>query len=199
MLFQFFYSFLFFQLILSQTYQEDQNEHCSYWASIGECINNPNYMLNNCYKSCLKENQQLGQQQQGQGQGQGQQDKKNNIPQSFYDIIENDINGNIINYQQFRNKLVYIVNVASQCGYTNENYELLKLLSPLRSNKFEILIFPCNQFGSQEPGNPLQITNFAQSRGYNGIIMSKGDVNGPNTRPTFQFLKQATNKKNINW
>jgi glutathione peroxidase-family protein len=161
----------------------DQHESCSYWASLGECNANPNYMLTNCAKSCesfVKPTQ-------------------TNIPTSFYSIIEKDLNGQEINFEQFRGKIVYVVNVASQCGYTAENYEILKSLSPLRSNKFEILIFPCNQFGAQEPGNPYQISEFATSRGFNGIIMSKGDVNGPNTRPTFEFLKQTTTKKQIGW
>jgi glutathione peroxidase len=164
----------------------DQNEQCSYWASVGECDKNPNYMLVNCAKSCdlLQSQKSLGNQQQ---------------IQNFYSIIEKDINGKEIKFEQFRNKIVYIVNVASYCGYTNENYDLLKSLSPLRSNKFEILILPCNQFGQQEPGDSNQITSFASSRGFNGIILSKGDVNGQNTRPTFQFLKQATGKKQINW
>ncbi len=139
-------------------------------------------MLEHCSKSCSEVSKSV--------------EMKTN---DFYSIIEEDINGNQVNFQQFHGKVVYIVNVASQCGYTAENYDILKTLSPLRSNKFEILIFPCNQFGSQEPGNPYQITSFAQSHGYNGIIMSKGDVNGPNTRPTYQFLKQSTGKKQINW
>lgn len=173
--------FNLFNIIISLS---DLNEHCSYWASIGECSANPSYMLNNCQKSCSEIKTE---------------NNKFQTPLNFYTIIEEDINGNIINYNQFKNKIIYIVNVASQCGYTNDNYNLLKSLSLLRSNKFEILIFPCNQFGQQESGNSNEISNFAYSKGFNGIIMSKGDVNGPNTRPTFLFLKQATSKKNINW
>ena len=146
-------------------------------------------MLVNCAKSCA-----LLRSQEAAGSSKQQQSSSN-----FYSIIEKDINGKDISFEQFRNKIVYIVNVASYCGYTNENYEILKSLSSLRSNKFEILIFPCNQFGAQEPGDANQITNFASSRGFNGIILSKGDVNGQNTRPTFQFLKQATGKNQINW
>jgi glutathione peroxidase len=164
----------------------DQHEQCSYWASVGECEKNPLYMLSQCEKSCdlIQSKKSSANRQQ--------------IP-DFYSIVEQDINGNSVNFEQFRNKIVYIVNVASYCGYTNQNYDLLKSLSTLRSKKFEILIFPCNQFGEQEPGDANQISGFASSRGFNGIILSKGNVNGPDTRPTFQFLKQSTGKKQINW
>jgi glutathione peroxidase-family protein len=76
---------------------------------------------------------------------------------------------------------------------------MLKRLSQMRSDKFEILIFPCNQFGQQEPGSPDEVARFARSNGFGGIIMSKGSVNGASTRPTFHFLKAYTSKKMINW
>ncbi|CAE7672495.1 CSA, partial [Symbiodinium microadriaticum] len=84
------------------------------------------------------------------------------------------------------------------CGYTKENYDILRDLSSIRSDSFEMLIFPCNQFGAQEPGDSMQISEFARGRGYSGIIMEKGDVNGVNARPTFKFLKSRSAKKAIN-
>lgn len=89
--------------------------------------------------------------------------------------------------------------VASHCGYTADNYNLLKKLSAYRSDQFEILIFPCNQFGLQEPGSPTDIEQFARGRGFEGIIMGKGDVNGNDVRPTFRFLKSKTPSKTIGW
>jgi glutathione peroxidase len=91
------------------------------------------------------------------------------------------------------------VNVASRCGFTTDNYNLLRNLSQYRSSQFEILIFPCNQFGLQEPGDAQMIENFARSRGYGGIIMSKGDVNGLDARPTFKFIRSQTANRNIDW
>ena len=64
---------------------------------------------------------------------------------SFYDIIEEDIDGDEIDFDSFRGSIVYIVNVASQCGYTAENYELFRSLSKYRSAGLEIVIAPCNQ------------------------------------------------------
>jgi glutathione peroxidase-family protein len=157
----------------------DMHELCEFWASSGECEANPNYMLHSCKKSCGKVVQP--------------------IPNSFYDIVEKDIDGNDVNFEQFRRKLVYIVNVASQCGYTTENYRMLQRLSRYRSDNFEILIFPCNQFGAQEPGSEDDIKDFASKRGFGGIVMSKGDVKGVNTRPTFRFLKSRTPHKEISW
>ena len=136
-------------------------------------------MLRNCRKSCG--------------------DKVPEVPTDFYSISERDIYGNMIYFEQFRGKYVYIVNVASQCGYTADNYKLLQQLSQMRSDKFEILIFPCNQFGGQEPGDTDEISYFAQQFGYEGLVMEKGDVNGPNTGSTFTFLKRSTDKKRISW
>jgi glutathione peroxidase-family protein len=162
---------------------QDQHENCEFWASSGECVANPNYMLVNCALSCSP---QIGQ-------------TTSSKSLDFYSIVEKDIDGNDIKFDRFRGKVVYIVNVASQCGYTAENYDLLRSLTSLRSHLFEILIFPCNQFGRQEPGSGADIRKFAYGHGFQGIIMEKGDVNGPNARPTFKFLKEKTSKKQINW
>ena len=119
---------------------------------------------------------------------------------SFYDITgESDIQGNSIDFNQFRNKLVYVVNVASHCGYTQSNYEILRNLKPYRQQGLEIIIAPCNQFGAQEPGDVTAITHFAQTQQYDGIILSKADVNGAATRPLFKYLKSAANKQHISW
>lgn len=121
-------------------------------------------------------------------------------PTSFYEIKEKDINGVVIDFSQFEGKVVYIVNVASYCGYTERNYQLINQLTAKYANKgLEVVVFPCNQFGAQEPGNGQEITTFAKSKGFSGIIMSKGDVNGDKTRPTFKFLKDRTAKNYITW
>lgn len=115
------------------------------------------------------------------------------------DIIEHDIDGNEISFEQFRGKVVYIVNVASKCGYTATNYELLRRLKPYVDQGLEIIIAPCNQFGGQEPGDGNVITFFARKQGYQGIILSKADVNGPSSRPVFSYLKAVTGKSHIAW
>ncbi len=69
---------------------------------------------------------------------------------SFYDIVEKDALGNDVNFSDYRGKIVYGVNVASRCGYTKSGYELLAKLSARAG--VVLLLYPCNQFLSQEPG-----------------------------------------------
>jgi glutathione peroxidase len=155
---------------------------------MGECDKNPDYMLTQCAQSCEAVAAQEGA-------------NSLDLPESFYDIKEKDANGREINYSSFRGKVVYIVNVASQCGYTASNYATFRQLAQYRDDPdgLEILIFPCNQFGEQEPHNESIILQFAERQQFNGIVMSKADVNGPETRPTFRFLKSKTGKRHINW
>merc|ERR1719334_305770 len=77
----------------------------------------------------------------------------------FYNLDANDIQGSKVEFSQFEGKVVLIVNVASQCGYTDGHYRGLRRLYDILnfSNKLEILAFPCNQFGSQEPGSNEEI------------------------------------------
>jgi glutathione peroxidase len=112
--------------------------------------------------------------------------------------VETDIFGEDISFETLRGKYVYMVNVASEDGTSMDNYEILEQLSKLRSDIFEIIIFPCNQFGNKEPRSDRDIAYFARKHGYRGMIMSKGDVNGVATRPTFQFLKTKSQKSHIN-
>jgi glutathione peroxidase len=138
-------------------------------------------MLENCQKSCF---------------GKSPVSKL----ESIYDIDnELDINGQVINFNQFRGKVLYIVNVASKCGYTAENYEMFKKLQKYRSQGLEIILAPCNQFGSQEPGDSGTISNFIRDQEFEGTVLSKADVNGDNTRPLFSYLKKATGKTRISW
>ena len=69
---------------------------------------------------------------------------------SFYEITEIDAHGNAVSFEQFRGKVVYGVNVASECGYTASGYALLARLSKLKDLGVEVALFPCNQFGAQE-------------------------------------------------
>jgi glutathione peroxidase len=67
------------------------------------------------------------------------------VPSSFYDIIETDFLGNEIIFDRFKGKVVYLINVASYCGYTAENYDMLRHLRQYRDRGLEIVIAPCNQ------------------------------------------------------
>jgi glutathione peroxidase-family protein len=161
----------------------DHHESCEFWASVGECTKNPNYMLSNCAPSCRK----------------AEEEALKKLPESFYDITEKDIHGNELEFNRFKGKVVYVVNVASYCGYTEENYAMFKKLQKYYGDGLEIVLAPCNAFGQQEPGSPVEIHNFAEEKGFSGIILEKGEVNGPGSRLLFKFLKQKGGKQNISW
>ena len=108
---------------------------------------------------------------------------------SFYDITEKDYQGQAINFSKFKGKVVYGVNVASKCGYTASGYNLLSKIAKI--DGAEVLLFPCNQFGGQEPGSNQEIAEFCAAKGVAGAnVFEKADVNGPKTRPTYKFLKE---------
>ncbi|CAM8952751.1 unnamed protein product [Rhodiola kirilowii] len=113
--------------------------------------------------------------------------------QSVYDFTVKDIDGNDVSLSKYKGKVMLIVNVASKCGLTSSNYtELSKLYEKFKDQGFEILAFPCNQFGGQEPGSNTEIKEFACTRFKAEFpIFDKVDVNGPNTAPVYKFLKSS--------
>ncbi|XP_021746311.1 probable phospholipid hydroperoxide glutathione peroxidase isoform X1 [Chenopodium quinoa] len=113
--------------------------------------------------------------------------------QTIHDFTVKDIDGNDVALSKFKGKVLLCVNVASKCGLTSSNYsELSHLYEKYKTQGFEILAFPCNQFGGQEPGSNPEIKNFACTRFKAEFpIFDKVDVNGPNTAPVYQFLKSS--------
>lgn len=109
---------------------------------------------------------------------------------SVYDFSVKDINGQEINLSEYKNKVLLIVNVASQCGFTPQ-YKGLEEIYQEFKGEVVVLGFPCNQFGSQEPGDPEEIKSFC-SLSYNVKfpLFSKIAVNGSEAHPLFQFLKK---------
>ena len=112
------------------------------------------------------------------------------MEKSVYDYTVKDINGKDVSLEQYKGKLLLIVNVASKCGFTPQ-YEGLEALHKELAGKVEVLGFPCNQFGKQEPGNEEEIKSFC-SLTYDVTfpLFAKVDVNGPDTTPLYQFLKE---------
>jgi glutathione peroxidase len=102
------------------------------------------------------------------------------------------LNGNKERITDYADKVLLVINVASQCGFTSQYKELQDLYIKYHSQGLEILAFPCNQFGGQEPGTPQQIEAFCSTRfGVTFPVFQKTDVNGSNTHPLFQYLKTA--------
>ena len=102
------------------------------------------------------------------------------------------LNGNKEQITDYADKVLLVINVASQCGFTSQYKELQDLYVKYHSQGLEILAFPCNQFGGQEPGTPQQIEAFCSTRfGVTFPVYQKTDVNGSNTHPLFEYLKTA--------
>ncbi|KAL8119611.1 putative phospholipid hydroperoxide glutathione peroxidase [Apium graveolens] len=113
---------------------------------------------------------------------------------TLYDFNVKDIDGKDVNLSKYKGKVALIVNVASRCGLTTSNYsELSHIYEKYKTQGFEILAFPCNQFGGQEPGSNTEIKQFACTRFKADFpIFDKVDVNGPWTAPVYQFLKSTS-------
>ncbi|TXH96796.1 MAG: glutathione peroxidase [Rheinheimera sp.] len=90
----------------------------------------------------------------------------------------------------YRDKVLLIVNTASRCGFTPQYQDLEQLYQQYHQKGLEILAFPCNQFGGQEPGNDQDIQQFCQlNYGVSFPVMAKIQVNGPDADPLFEYLK----------
>ena len=102
------------------------------------------------------------------------------------------LNGSKEQSLDYADKVLLVVNVASECGFTSQYKDLQTLYEEFHSRGLEILAFPCNQFGGQEPGTPQQIEEFCSTKfGITFPIFQKIDVNGPHTHPLFVYLKTA--------
>lgn len=112
-------------------------------------------------------------------------------PTNVYEFQVETIDGEKVKLgDEYRGKVLLIVNVASAWGFTEKNYdELQQLTEKYGADKFSVLGFPCNQFGSQEPGTAEEIKEFAKSKGASFPLFSKIEVNGANVHPLYQFLK----------
>jgi len=111
---------------------------------------------------------------------------------SIYDIEINDIDDNKINLEDFKEKKILFVNVASKCGFTKQ-YKELEELHQLYKEKLIIIGLPCNQFGGQEPGSHSEIKEFCQKNyGVTFLISEKIKVKGDDIHPLYKWL---TNKE----
>ncbi|MAD74011.1 MAG: glutathione peroxidase [Rheinheimera sp.] len=100
--------------------------------------------------------------------------------------------GQEVDLASYRGKVVLIVNTASQCGFTPQYQQLEALYQQYKDRNFEILAFPCNQFGSQEPGDNSDIQQFCQlNYGLSFPVMAKINVNGVKAAPLFEHLKDS--------
>ena len=110
---------------------------------------------------------------------------------SIYDIKVKDSKGEDVSLDKFKGKVMLIVNTATGCGFTPQYTGLEKLYEKYNEKGFEVLDFPCNQFGNQAPGSDEEIHEFCTLK-YNTKFeqFKKVDVNGENESELFKFLKE---------
>lgn len=109
---------------------------------------------------------------------------------TFYDFNATSIIGENISMEHYKGKVVLVVNVASNCGFTPQYKGLQELYENHEDNNFTILGFPSNQFGEQEPGTAKEIKTFCTVNfDVTFPLFEKIDVNGENTHPLYKFLK----------
>ena len=110
---------------------------------------------------------------------------------SIYDIEVTTIDGQPQKLDHYRGKLLLIVNVASQCGYTHQYKGLEALYRKHKDKGFVVLGFPCDQFGHQEPGDEAEIKRFCALNSDGTFPMfAKIEVNGPGAHPLYAHLKK---------
>jgi len=110
---------------------------------------------------------------------------------SVYDFTVNDIHGKPQKLDQYKDKVLLIVNTASKCGFTPQYKGLEALYKKLHGKGLEVLGFPCNQFGAQEPGEASEIEAFCEiNYGVTFPLFAKVDVNGADAAPLYKYLKK---------
>jgi glutathione peroxidase len=110
---------------------------------------------------------------------------------TLYDIEAKTIDGGARSLQDYAGKVLLVVNVASKCGFTPQYEGLEALYRKYAPRGLEILGFPCNQFGAQEPGSESDIAAFCSANyGVTFPMFAKIDVNGEKTHPLYRVLKR---------
>jgi glutathione peroxidase len=110
----------------------------------------------------------------------------------IYDFTARSLAGEEVPLKRYEGQVLLIVNTASACGFTPQYRGLEALHKTLGARGFSVLGFPCNQFGSQEPGDARQIEQFCASNyAITFPMFAKIEVNGGNAHPLYQYLKNA--------
>ncbi|WP_291635814.1 glutathione peroxidase, partial [Clostridium sp.] len=112
---------------------------------------------------------------------------------SIYDFKAVTIDGEEISLEQYKGKVLVIVNTASKCGFTPQYEGLERLYEQYKDKGLEILGFPSNQFAGQEPGESNEIKNFCEiNYGVSFQLFEKNDVREANAQPLFKYLTENT-------
>lgn len=108
----------------------------------------------------------------------------------IHEFTMDDLTGKPIDFKRYEGKVLLVVNTASKCGFTPQYQGLEALHKKLADRGLEVLGFPCNQFGKQEPGGSDEIATFCERNyGVSFQMFSKIDVNGDDAAPLYAYLK----------
>jgi glutathione peroxidase len=123
---------------------------------------------------------------------------------TVFDFSADNIAGEKVDLSQYRGKVLLVVNTASKCGFTPQYKGLQGLYTKYREQGLEVLGFPCNQFGHQEPGDSAQINEFCEINfGVDFPLFGKIDVNGADAHPLYKHLKSQApgllGSKGVKW
>jgi glutathione peroxidase len=125
------------------------------------------------------------------------------MEESFYKFRAISLQGKEIGMDTYKGNVILVVNTASKCGLTPQYEGLEKLYKTYKNSGFVILGFPCNQFGNQEPGSEMEISEGCLiNYGVTFQMFSKIEVNGDNAHPIYKYLKSRLPGlvgKNIKW
>ena len=116
----------------------------------------------------------------------------------FFDLNIKSINGEDLNLNEYKNKTILLVNVASKCGFTKQYTSLQTLYEKYKDKKFIIIGLPSNQFGSQEPGTNKEIKDFCETNfNITFPMTTKVDVKGDNLHEIYTWAKKNYGKSTI--
>src|SRR5690554_1777858 len=122
---------------------------------------------------------------------------------NFYQFKALSLQNNLVEMEEYKGKVILVVNTASKCGLTPQYEGLEELYRTYQDKGLVILGFPCNQFGNQEPGDAASITETCQiNYGVSFPMFAKIEVNGENAHPIYKYLKQelrGTFGSSIKW
>jgi len=110
---------------------------------------------------------------------------------TFYDLSATTIDGELLNFSVFKGKKVLVVNTASECALTPQYRKLQELYEEYGGDDFEIVAFPCNDFGSQEPGDNEDIKKFCSQYPIGFTLMEKISIKGENESPVYRWLTNS--------
>jgi len=121
-----------------------------------------------------------------------------NYDKLAYDFNFKDLDGSNINLSEYKNKVIVVVNVASQCGFTNQYEDMQKIWDKYQHKGLVMLGIPSNDFGKQEPGSNKDIKNFCEAKfGITFPMTEKVSVKGKNAHPFYIWAKENHGKSAI--